>query len=160
MSDIVFDDSEVLTMLCNQLNVRASDIVLDSPARRKPNGPRLRRALVHDEHDGLGINFGNDYPGGVTMGGVRVLDVTGDLSFRIFHTDEINAEGGGHPPTETVVLGEVIKTLRNEIGGLQVQITTLAAKANEAAGLGEEIKTLKEAIADLQLQINELTGRP
>ncbi|WP_239308780.1 MULTISPECIES: hypothetical protein [unclassified Frankia] len=48
------------------LNVRTSDMILDAPARRtNPSG--FRRALVHDQGDGLTINFNGDYPGGVTI---------------------------------------------------------------------------------------------
>ena len=103
------------------MDVTGSDIVLDSPVRRKPGGPKFRRALVHDESDGLSINFGNDYPGGVTMGDVRVLDVTGNLHFRISHPEE-------QLETETVILGDVIKTLRAQISDLQAQVAALAAR--------------------------------
>ena len=112
---------EVVTVACNRMDVTGSDIVLDSPVRRKPGGPKFRRALVHDESDGLSINFGNDYPGGVTMGDVRVLDVTGNLHFRISHPEE-------QLETETVILGDVIKTLRAQISDLQAQVAALAAR--------------------------------
>jgi len=112
---------EIVTVACKRMDVRGSDLILDSAARRKPGGPKFRRALVHDETDGLAINFGNDYPGGVTMGDVRVIDVTGNLHFRIAHQDE-PAE------TETVILGDIIKTLRAQITDLQAQVTALAAK--------------------------------
>jgi len=127
MSDIVFGTLDQIEVLCSNLNVHGTDLTLDSPARRKPNGPRLRRALVHDQSDGLTINFNNDYPGGVSMGGVRVLDVTGDLHFKISHQDEILVTGG-HPPSENVVLSDVIKDLRGQINDLQAQITKLAAR--------------------------------
>jgi hypothetical protein len=55
----------------------ASDLMLDSPGRRGAGGGLQRRALVHDAQDGLTINFGGDYPGGVTVTGN--LAVTGDL---------------------------------------------------------------------------------
>ena len=112
---------EVVTVACNRMDVTGSDIVLDSPVRRKPGGSTFRRALVHDENDGLSLNFANDYPGGVTVGDVRVLDVTGDLHFRIFHPDEA-------VETETVILGDVVKALRQQITDLQAQVTELAAR--------------------------------
>jgi len=112
---------DVITMACKRMDVTGSDIVLDSPVRRKAGGPKFRRALVHDENDGLSINFGNDYPGGVTMGDVRVIDVTGDLHFRVAPAEE-GAE------TETVILGDVIKTLRAQITDLQAQVAELAAR--------------------------------
>jgi hypothetical protein len=59
------------------LKVAGSDLVLDSPERRRENKSPNRRALVHDFQDGLTINFNGDYPGGVTVDGNAV--VTGDL---------------------------------------------------------------------------------
>ena len=46
----------------------SSDFMLDAPGHRKAPNP-FRRALVHDQSDGLTINFSGDYPGGVTVGG-------------------------------------------------------------------------------------------
>ena len=50
----------------------SSDFMLDQPSRRKGGGPH-RRALVHDQNDGLTINFSGDYPGGVTLVGLNTL---------------------------------------------------------------------------------------
>jgi hypothetical protein len=50
------------------LKVAGSDLVLDAADRRRDQTPS-RRALVHDPSDGLTINFGGDYPGGVTVQG-------------------------------------------------------------------------------------------
>lgn len=123
MSDIVFDDaSEQVTVLCNNLNVQGHDLLLDSAQRRKANGPRFRRALVHDQNDGLTLNFGRDYPGGVTINGL--LDLTGDIKIRITHQDSILITGQ-HPPTETVMLADIIKSLRGEIEQLRTRIVTL-----------------------------------
>jgi len=72
MSDIRLDDGPDgqaegwLTIETNVLNVLGSDLILDSPGRRQ-NKSRFRRALVHDQSDGISINFGDDYPGGVTI---------------------------------------------------------------------------------------------
>src|SRR5689334_4087392 len=50
------------------LNVNGADLLLADPARKKnPDG--FRRALVHNESDGLTVNYDGDYPGGV-----RILD--------------------------------------------------------------------------------------
>jgi hypothetical protein len=59
------------------LKTTASDLILDAPGRRRGGPSPHRRALVHDFQDGLTINFGGDYPGGVTVTGN--LAVTGDL---------------------------------------------------------------------------------
>jgi hypothetical protein len=57
-----------------QVVVDAWDLCLDSPDRRQfPHKmrPPMRRAFVHDPDDGLTVNWENDYPGGVTLNGVR-----------------------------------------------------------------------------------------
>jgi hypothetical protein len=82
MSDIVFDASEQVTVLCTNLNVQGHDLLLDSVQRRRVNGPRFRRALVDDQNDGLTMNFGSDYPGGVTVDGM--VKLTGDVEMRDF----------------------------------------------------------------------------
>ena len=50
------------------LYVRHHDLHLDHAARRSANGG-YRRALVHDQQDGLTLNWARDYPGGVTING-------------------------------------------------------------------------------------------
>lgn len=60
------------------LKTTASDFMLDSPGRRRGGPSAFRRALVHNDQDGLTINFGGDYPGGVTV--IGNLVVTGDLN--------------------------------------------------------------------------------
>jgi len=119
-------DGSFLELDARVVKAISSDFMLDQPSRRKGGGPH-RRALVHDQNDGLSINFSGDYPGGVTITGVRFLDVTGDLQFRISRHDEILLEGG-NPPDETVKLGDLIKTLRLEIADLKAQVTKLAAR--------------------------------
>lgn len=78
-TDIKLDqvDGNWLIIEGNVLMTTASNLMLDSPGRRKPGGSAHRRALVHDAQDGLTINFAADYPGGVTV--VGNLAVTGDL---------------------------------------------------------------------------------
>ena len=70
MSDVVLDGDAQVTVLCENLNVQGHDLLLDASDRRRPGGPQFRRALVHDGGDGLTVNFGNDYPGGVSLNGV------------------------------------------------------------------------------------------
>lgn len=55
------------------LKVTASDLLLDNAARRKTQ-QGLRRALVHNQQDGLTINYNRDYPGGVTINDVVALN--------------------------------------------------------------------------------------
>ncbi len=56
-----------------QVAVDAWDLCIDSPDRRK-NETSHRRALVHDFNDGLTVNWGNDYPGGVSLNCVKVIN--------------------------------------------------------------------------------------
>lgn len=71
-------DGNWVTVEATVMNVKGSDIILDSAGRRSAAGGHFRRAIVHDQADGLTINFNNDYPGGVTVNGLhlnlRVLD--------------------------------------------------------------------------------------
>jgi hypothetical protein len=66
------------------LDAKVSDIILDSPARRGPDGGPFRRALVHDQSDGLTVNFNGDYPGGVRINNVS-------LNLKVLH------QSGGSP---------------------------------------------------------------
>lgn len=129
MSDIIFDTSEQITVACDNLKVQGHDFLLDSVERRIPNGPTFRRAFVHDQSDGLTINFNHDYPGGVTLNGP--VKISENIEFTITHDDElvINGPHGGHPPTETVMLADVIKSLRREIADLTNRIKKLEGGA-------------------------------
>jgi hypothetical protein len=69
-TDIKLDevDGNWLVLEGAVVKTTAADLMIDSPGRRsRPGG--FRRALVHDQSDGLTINFNADYPGGVTIGG-------------------------------------------------------------------------------------------
>lgn len=55
-----------------QVRVEAWDLVLDAADRRK-SSEGDRRALVHDKGDALTLNWGHDYPGGVSLHGVRLI---------------------------------------------------------------------------------------
>jgi hypothetical protein len=137
MSDIVFGTFDQIEVTCSNLNVHGSDLTLDSPARRKPGGPRFRRALVHDESDGLTINFNTDYPGGVSVAGALV--VRGGLSFEMV---EKGKSGTALPPTPEIPfphfpevifrtqvdLQEVLLGLRGEIADLKARVAKLEAR--------------------------------
>ena len=72
-TDIKLDEHHVIVE-GRILKVQAWDLQLDHPDRRKKDTPH-RRALVHDFNDGLTANWGEDYPGGITLNGVR--EITG-----------------------------------------------------------------------------------
>lgn len=100
-SDIKLDqgDGNWLLLEGSVVKAAASDFMLDSPARRHGGGP-FRRALVHNQQDGLTINFNGDYPGGVSVDGN--LAVGGDVRL-----------GSG------TVVGGAIAGLQSAIAGLQ-----------------------------------------
>jgi hypothetical protein len=66
-------DSTWITAEATVLQIKGSDIILDSAQRRSSNGGHFRRAIVHDQNDGLTINYNNDYPGGVTINGLKTV---------------------------------------------------------------------------------------
>ena len=72
-SDIKFDDegAEWITLAATALKTSASDFIMDAPGRHTGR-PGLRRALVHDQTDGLTLNYNHDFPGGITLNDARV----------------------------------------------------------------------------------------
>jgi len=146
MSDIVFDASEQVTVLCNHLHVQGHDLLLDSAARRKPNGPTFRRALVHDENDGLTMNFNEDYPGGVTLNGVTsitphseprgtgisqifqpdpTLVINGDISYRLPSVQHLGPDISDQP----VLLSAEMSKIQSQLLELTNRIKALEAKS-------------------------------
>jgi hypothetical protein len=142
-------NSEVINLICKRVDVLASDLVLDSSARRKPNGPRFRRALVHDENDGLTVNFAGDYPGGVTVVNVaHVFPVvkrrddghaetdkpypTFTVHGRItYETEQLVGDPDGDPNethTITVIIDEAFNTVFAELAKLRARIEALEAR--------------------------------
>jgi hypothetical protein len=156
-TDVKLDqgDGTFLVLEARVVKAVASDFMLDSSERRKGGGPH-RRALVHDQNDGLTINFANDYEGGVTINGALVirdgerirggiflngpitidggiamsrnLDLTGDIQFQIQHFNEIGDILSVPLPTETVSLAETVKSLRSDILALQNRVAALEAR--------------------------------
>jgi hypothetical protein len=94
------------------LKTTAADLMLDSPARRGGGPSPFRRALVHDFQDGLTINFGGDYPGGVTVTGT--LTVTGDVKV-----------AGKALNATLAALQSAVEALQRSSGGLEPRLDTL-----------------------------------
>jgi hypothetical protein len=66
-ADVKLENAEAVVE-GNWLKVECWDIKLDAADRRsRPTGER--RALVHGSNDELVVNYADDYPGGVTIGG-------------------------------------------------------------------------------------------
>lgn len=102
-ADIVLDGN-VVFVDGDAAEFRVTDLKIDSPVRRKnPDG--WRRALVHNEDDGLTINFASDYPDGVTIEGKAKLDriVANRATLQELRLDRrIHSDDGGWrmPPAE------------------------------------------------------------
>ncbi len=91
----------------NVLKTTAADFMLDSPLRRLPGGSAYRRALVHNQQDGLTINFNGDYRGGVT--------VVGNLALR-----------SDTPAGSISSVSGTITSLQDEIANLKNSVVQLA----------------------------------
>jgi hypothetical protein len=120
-TDIKLDegDGNWLVIEGSVLKTTASDLMLDSPGRRRQTDG-FRRALVHDSHDGLTINFNGDYPGGVSMGGN--LNVAGEIHWATSSASSKN-------------LSEVIK-------GIQDQMRSPAFDADRFRQLERTVESL------------------
>lgn len=126
------------------LQIAGHDVLIDSPERRKSATP-FRRALVHDQGDGLTVNFANDYPGGVTLSGVASITpnatavsgpagqlqvalpavaVHGDITYE---TLGFALVGGGRPRVTTSITHE-IEALHDLINKLTARVAALEAK--------------------------------
>lgn len=69
------NENSDVKLLDHQVKVEAWDFCLESNDRRKKEDKNpQRRALVHDYEDGLTVNWGDDYPGGVTVNGVTKIN--------------------------------------------------------------------------------------
>jgi hypothetical protein len=93
---------------------------------------------VHDFEDGLTVNFDGDYPGGVTINGsIIALNCltkdspgAGDVRFTFWHPEELDQDGNPRIDgfNETILLGELLSTLRDEISALKARVAVLERK--------------------------------
>ena len=133
-----------VTVQAAKLEVKGSDLMLDSSARRADGDQQgFRRALVHDPGDGLTINWDNDYPGGVTLHGVTHLHP------RQAAADEFQLERGVEP--QVVVHGGIVYQTRRMRWGREPEV----AEHN----LGMEIAELQRQVAELTQRVAALEGR-
>ena len=145
-TDITLDDGNgnEISLRADVVKVAGSDLVLDSASRRGGSQLGLRRALVHDQGDGLTVNFNGDYPGGITLNHVAVITpkpatsatpklvVKGGIEFEM---EEVHVsgrpflKGGTGPITRVLVdLQTIIEGLNRTVNDLQARIATLESK--------------------------------
>jgi hypothetical protein len=138
-------DGSFIVLEGRVVKAAGSDFMLDSPERRIGRNP-FRRALVHDQGDGLTVNFAFDYKGGVTLNGVReisphqirtggpldridptpILVVHGGIEFEV-HSQSSIIDGAELKVTTLSLIGELTQ-LQTQISALQAQVAALEAK--------------------------------
>lgn len=135
-TDIKLDqgDGSYLELDARVVKTFSSDFMLDSPNRRKGGGA-FRRALVHNQSDGLTINYNGDYPGGVTVVGVTEIipqRQPGLLPLIMSTVPTLVVRGGISYEVPGLTLeGDTIKitvNLEDELSKLQSQISELKTK--------------------------------
>ena len=97
----------LVTIASRVVKIVGRQLMLDDPAMRVNETPH-RRALVHDRHDKLVINYRGDYPGGV--------EIWGPVRFRS-PADRFNVE-----------LSEVIMELQTRVSDLTKKTADLEAR--------------------------------
>ncbi len=124
-TDIKLDevDGNWLVLEGAVVKTTASDVMIDAPGSRSSTSG-FRRALVHDQRDGLTINFNADYPGGVTIGGN--LKVTGAIRW--------NSASGPSDLSDTIrELSDTTRELSDAVRELQRQSDMERLRRLEAA---------------------------
>lgn len=96
----------LVTIVSRVVKIVGRQLLLDDPGMRVNDSPH-RRALVHDRHDKLVINYRGDYPGGV--------EIWGPVHFR---------SGGRF----TVEFSEVVKELQTRVSDLTQKTADLEAR--------------------------------
>jgi hypothetical protein len=138
-TDVLLDQANNRVVLAGNVISTGTDLMLDSPVRHT-GGERhrtagLRRALVHDFGDGLTVNWDGDYPGGVTINGSIITlntltqDSPGAGDIRLIYRTPDQLDQDGNPRVEgfneTIFLGQLIATLRDEISSLKDRVAAL-----------------------------------
>lgn len=146
-TDVKLDqvDGGFLVLEGRVVKATAADFMLDSPVRRIGPNP-FRRALVHNQSDGLTVNFANDYPGGITLNGATeifpqtltsgpvsvtinptpILKVRGGIEFEFHSIPTI--QSGFESTVTTFNLHSELTKLQNQISALQTKVAALEAK--------------------------------
>jgi len=164
------EDGSVVLIDARVVKAKASDFILDSPARRAANArgaAGMRRALVHDQHDGLTINFNRDYPGGVTINdvvelnnrrtGMHLSDVVEISPFGSVHANADGETGG--KPAGLVLRGQIMIE-RNPSGAGSSDPNASAARSKySGSGADHETVSVQGLFAELRSELVRLTER-
>jgi hypothetical protein len=163
------EDGNTVVVEGRVLKATASDFVLDAPSRRGKDerGARgLRRALVHDQRDGLTINFNRDYPGGVTIndvvalnnrfGGIRLSDVVEISPFIPSHGAAAAGTPGPAPAQALVLLGDI---RIQHSSGVKPAAAAKTSAGSEAAARPDVTVSLQELLSEMQAEITYLRDK-
>lgn len=143
MTDVRLDegDGTYLVLDARVVKTSASDLMLDSGDRRKGGGAH-RRALVHDQNDGLTVNFNGDYPGGVTINEVT----------------EIIPRGSSDGPDLLDQLNSKLPNLKVR-GGISYEFKNPINRTRTTVSVEEEFQKLRKEISDLKARVATLEKR-
>jgi hypothetical protein len=171
MTDLRLDDVDGTYVVLDGrvLKSTAADFLLDSSARRSTN-KGMRRALVHDQRDGLTINYNRDYPGGVTINDVVAMHSRHGMS--VHDVAEIHGApklpgnaGDGARSTITagaertlVVHGEIVFE-PNPPQLSEMRHIDDAAMGKTKAGTKARTASLQQTLREMQQKIDRLTER-
>jgi hypothetical protein len=140
------------------VKVEAGDLNVDGGTRRrKGNHTLYKRALVHDFNDGLTINWGSDYSGGVTIHGfvtvAEHLDVPGSTTL----SGQTRLEGGFEAFGDARIEGKV------QVTQLLINMTTTVMGPQRVpipiriqVDVGAELAALKKKIAELEEKVTHM----
>jgi len=180
-SDIKLDGRSVI-IEGSYTKLKTLDLILDAPSRRKNNNG-VRRALVHDQNDGLTVNYNADYPGGVTIKGKTKIDLltAGSVKagqFNLAYSSISNLVlGDSNAPSMTELEGPglrlkgALRVYQNAIFDEPVQTPDIIIKPKTPAGnegdhpryrkynLTDKLQGLQEENKKLQNQITKLAKR-
>ena len=175
-ADIKLDGS-VVRLEGDRVAVTAPDLEVNSPARRTGAGhSTLRRALVHDGRDGLTINFGGDYPGGVFIAGNVELNAGlrshGNctmpglilLEYLIMHrpnTDDLFLNAGFFQSLTDFLNGEpIVDTIQLDNFEPDPAMTPIGGPvAMKPVDLAAELHRLRAEIKSLKDRLHALDGK-
>lgn len=149
-TDIILDNNggEWITLTAAVVQAAAADFVLDHPGRRA-SGRGYRRALVHDHHDGLTINFNGDYPGGLTLNAVAKISP---------RREENNAPISPVAAAASARIGIPELHIDGGIRFLWDHGRRVGASATEEVSLQQKLLELQVAIDELKAKVAALGG--
>lgn len=140
---VLHQDRAEVQVQCENLNIAGHDVLLSSASRRLPGTTAMRRALVHDERDGLTLNFAGDYPAGVT--------VHGDLGLAAIQPLSRKPDDREDQPSYLLVRGGITY----EVQGVSL---IQGGPSRVQVSVGDEIEELHRLVKELAARVQALGG--